>query len=883
MRGKLLLYLVISFSASIFGQKEIVITGTVKDIQSNPLSYIDIIIKQNDSLQSVVAYAITDEFGRYRIIYQTKFNNLLLETSSLVHRSYTKTFALSKKSNRFVEDIILTPRVEELEEVEVRATPRVQIKNDTTNFNLNKLLDGSERIVEEILTKLPGITIKENGRLKFKGKDVKNILLDGDNLFNGNYTIGTKNINAEHIIGVQAIENFEDNPLLQGLSENDEVALNLKFNKGVLLSGDLEASLTTQNRYALNAKNIGISKQIKGFSILSYNNIGNQLNDVQFNAEDFIQTLRKQTNENLLTPSYVGSSSLFSQMNNVSNNQFFGSLNILPKISETETLRINIDAFSDKKLELLESVTIIGGNNDSIIRIEQTNSNQSKPVYFDGRIKYQKFISSKKSWSSNFQFSKLRNDLSSIGVRNDIQQSESIQQKELFISNQTIYVYRLDERSALKFFGEFSFSEKFENLSLVPGINLDTDSIILGTTNLQNVQSSKRTFQLSGNYYKKFRKEDKFNLNLLFHQFSNNLDSDLIDIDGSSSGQNNIDYSVFLPGISMDYFFKQKKLSIRPVLKAKVYSYDYQEFNTNQSRTNSQFLYDTSVRFQYELNKRNSFSTSFGRLNEIPQEEYLYSNLILRSNRVIETNQFEFEKSTSDIININYRYYNLSKNADLNLGFSYESIRDKYLSFNNVNNDVLLLTNFFQDNTAENKIWNFSFTKYLSPLRSTIRLSAIQTNSKYFNFLNNSGLRLNRSNLTDIKLGIGTSFIGKFLFGNNLSINRNDFSTEGIQGFENTGVVNEFTISYVKSERIRISSNINYILPNIKDNSNKTIRLNGSINLVNKKKTINYSLNARNILNQSSLKRINNTDLSSSFSTESIFERLFLLTINFKY
>jgi len=878
-----LLFFCLFYYAIAIGQKEITITGIITNTKGAPLSYIDVLLKKNDSLKSLVAYAITDNLGRYKIIHQTKQNEFILETSSLIYESVTKILNVTQNTQKFNEDIILKERTVELQEIEITATPRVQIRNDTTIFNIKKLTDGTERVVEEILKKLPGITINDKGKLKFKGKDISNVLIEGDNLFNGNYTVGTQNINASHIKGIEAIENFEGNPLLQGLSQNDEVALNLKFGEGVSLSGEAEISYASKNRYAINTTAIGISKKLKGFSIISYNSIGNQ-NKEQFDAVGFIQNLKEQYTIELTAPNYIGNKSkVILNNNSILNNEFFGSINILPKLSKTETLRLNIDAFSDKSLESKESLTIVDTDTNNPIRIEQSNRNLIKPFYLNSSLMFQKYLSSKSFWKTNFIFSKLRDDKQLLGIRNNQEQEENMILKELFLSNNIIYTYRINKKSAINIEGLMSFSEKPESLVLFPGFDFNTNSIIEQTKNNQKVYSNKRTIYLLTNYYKKIRKEDKFNLKFNLNYVNNRLNSILTNFDKNIAFQNNVNYSVFLPEISSDYLFKQKRLSIRSKLNVKLYSYAYTDKIVFEKENNHEMLFDVSIRFKYEFNKKNSLLCNFDYLNSIPKEENLYTNYILRSNRLLENNVLNFNKLASNNLNIFYHYDNLSKDTDIRLGFKYKKEDNTYLSSNIINNDIYLVTNFLQNNGSENRIWNLSFTKYISPLRSTFRLTSMHNNTNYFNLVNGSELRFNKRKLTNVSLSIGTSFIGKFLFGNNLTYSQSVFFTQGALGFKNQLLVNNFNISYISNEHFRIDADANYYLPNINNQKNNTFKLNASMKLLNKKKTITYSLEGRNLLNQSSLGRVNNTDFSTTTSSESLFERILFFTVSFKY
>ncbi|MDO1513474.1 hypothetical protein Q2T41_12495 [Maribacter confluentis] len=885
---KLRNYLTITFFSLFLsialGQKEIMVSGTVTNDLNEPIPNIDVLLKTNDSLSLIVAFAITDDFGRFKIIHQTNRKSLLLVTSSLVHETLTKKIVIDKNALKIIENFKLKNRVEELEEVEIRAAPRVIVKNDTTIFNLEKLTDGTERVVEEILQKLPGVVIDSRGRLQFKGKNVSNVLLDGDNLFNGNYTVGTKRINASHIKGIEAIENFEENSLLQGLSENDIVALNLKFGKGVSLSGDAEASYANGNRFSLNTTVITVSKPLKAFGIASFNSIGNDLENSNFDATEFIDKLREQHSNGLDAPSYVGdNSNLFPENNSISNNEYFGSINLLPKISDTETLRLNIDALADRSLEQRSQLTLIGNGENDTIRIEERNSNLIKPNYFNSSIYFQKFASSSKSWTTTIKFSKLRNERQLLGIRNEQQQGENTIFNDVFVSNNSTYTLRIDDTKALKLEGLMAYSEKPEYLTLFSGIDFNTYSPILGESNNQSSFSRKQQVRLISNYYQKISENDKFNLKLKTTYFKNTLRSTLSNTEGNTAFENDIDYEVLVPEISAEYFLKLSNFSFRPSIKLKLFTYNYNDATLSRNHNNSKGLMDAYVRFNYHFDKRNSISTRLEYLNEIPNEENLYTNFILRSNRRLVTNELNFENLRSSSASIYYNYNNLIKDTNLSLGFRYNKNNNTYLITNTINSYVNVITNIGFNNSSVDRIWSFNFSKYINPLRSTIRFNSSYNNSNYVNIVNDSELRFNTMESLNTHLAIGTSFIGKFLFGNNLTYTKTDFSNFVDEGFSNQGIINKFNVTYVPKSNLRIVNNLNYTVPNLDNGSNNTLTLNSSILLENKKKTISYTLEGRNLLNQSFIGNVSNNDFSTTIIAESLFDRLILLTINFKY
>src|SRR5699024_9414522 len=133
--------------------------------------------------------------------------------------------------NRTV-DFFLHRRKTRLEEVIIHSKrEKIRVNRDTLFYDPRAFLDGSEQTVEDLLSKLPGIQVKENGRILYKGKQIKKLMLDGDDIFGADYQIGTRNINVDMIDEVQAIDHYNDNPLLKSLIDSKDVAINLKIKK----------------------------------------------------------------------------------------------------------------------------------------------------------------------------------------------------------------------------------------------------------------------------------------------------------------------------------------------------------------------------------------------------------------------------------------------------------------------------------------------------------------------------------------------------------------------------------------------------------------------------------------------------------------------------
>ena len=114
-----------------------------------------------------------------KIVLKDNAEILFLEVTNLTHEP--KTVALkdyANNNNELIIDIKLSTRVTKLKEVIVEKKIPIITKKDTLVYNPDNFKDGSERVIEDLLKKLPGIKVEDNGEIKFKGKPIKKMLLD---------------------------------------------------------------------------------------------------------------------------------------------------------------------------------------------------------------------------------------------------------------------------------------------------------------------------------------------------------------------------------------------------------------------------------------------------------------------------------------------------------------------------------------------------------------------------------------------------------------------------------------------------------------------------------------------------------------------------------
>jgi hypothetical protein len=166
-----------------------------------------------------------------------EFANFPIDTFSLIieHPEYeAKTYyIIGHKGNLEINipRIQLNAFTKDFEEVVVFANKNpVFYRGDTLVYVADSFKVGENAVVEDLLKKLPGIKVNEDGTLTSQGKDISQVLVDGDEFFGSDPTIATRNLGAKSISSVQVYEKKNENSKV-GEDEKIQV-LDLKLKDG---------------------------------------------------------------------------------------------------------------------------------------------------------------------------------------------------------------------------------------------------------------------------------------------------------------------------------------------------------------------------------------------------------------------------------------------------------------------------------------------------------------------------------------------------------------------------------------------------------------------------------------------------------------------------
>ena len=211
-----------------------VIEGTVTERASGKAASVYVLARPPGNSTMAIAYSVTDENGNYRLSFNSSLDSIDFCLNGIGFESVV--IRIPNRSNRY--DFGLKRQVFQLDEVEIRAAKIVQKGADTIVYNVAAFQDKNDFVIEDVLKKMPGIQVQDNGRILYKGRPV-NFHIEGMDLLKGRYGIATKNISPRHIATVEILENHQSIKALEGLMPSDKTTLNLRLkesSKGVFLA-----------------------------------------------------------------------------------------------------------------------------------------------------------------------------------------------------------------------------------------------------------------------------------------------------------------------------------------------------------------------------------------------------------------------------------------------------------------------------------------------------------------------------------------------------------------------------------------------------------------------------------------------------------------------
>ncbi|NJL75532.1 MAG: hypothetical protein HC892_11390 [Saprospiraceae bacterium] len=397
-------------------------------------------------------FQFCDDDGVFKLEEDDFTFPLLLKVSKLGHKTrlffYQNKEALPDKL-----EFLLVEETFEIKEVVVLGRSKIREKGDTTTFDVEQYRDSTERNLEQLLTKIPGMEVdRQNGTILFKGKMIERILIDGDDLSGNDYRIVSRTIDPALLETIQVIDKFEANNFLRQITTSDDQVLNITLKKQfkISTSGEISPGISSLKRYNHDLKILSFSPNIKLLSKSNFNTVGisKNISSSTFSSlprtpTQFVQSLNTSDEiHEFIHTIELNDLPISSQLYNF-NNMKLSDLNFAIQYSKFKAS--GYLSYFRERSETFQSTTNQYNFSDSTILIHETENSNRNDEYISTALYSEYIISPKAQLSYQGYFLKFNTSGSQDITLNSLRMNTNVPIRKTIFKSELNYIYKFEK------------------------------------------------------------------------------------------------------------------------------------------------------------------------------------------------------------------------------------------------------------------------------------------------------------------------------------------------------------------------------------------------------------------------------------------------------
>ena len=861
------------------------ISGNVLDSTQKPISRVNITYSRVNST-IISGFTQTDQNGYFNLSINSTADSILL---NLKHISYEeKLLKLKNITDNY--SFTLNRQTRLLSSVVVTSPP-IYRRNDTINYDINSFHSKEDRVIADIIKKLPGIEM-DGDKILYQGKPIQKYYINGLDLLESRYGIANNNLPVESVKRVQIIENDQPIKILDSIVFSDRASLNIQLKKltttgtGKMGTG-LEPAL-----WDVNLTPMTFSKSFQTINTFQANNIGDnvsrQLNSLT--ANNMFEVMNLSNITEMHTMSFLNiqeiSSPSFNEKKWLDNHISMFNSNILQKLKNNLELKGSVSYVNDylKKTGRMYTTLFTPDQNidfseivDNAYSVNDLKADfiilkNEKDVYLKNNLK----ISQK--WD-NDRGSLLRNNIHPINQHKGLQ--------EFSLSNRF---------TAVKFFGKrfltlnsfVNLSQTPQALSVTPGLfeNILNDSLPYEKVK-QDVQFRNFT---TDNYISFIKAVKRFTLipkiGILFqsqtlqNQFSIQSNQNIKVLGDEFT--NYLQFYTTEAYADLKTQYKNRKWRIDINIPLRLRNYLIQDKVRSINNPLTKLTFEPKGLAIYSFNEYWKIRTSVVYTKQFDGINTLYNAYLLTSYRNLQKFNAAIPQSNSWNNSLSVNYENLSKAIFANFNYSFSLQNRKYLFKNIIDPtgfNTIELVNL--DNMRNTQAIAGDVSKYWGEIKTIFKISWNVNLSKAdyllndkLNVLNTEGytgsISINNNSLTYLSLSYDTS----------IGLIRSGLSGKSLNSISYSDHILELNI-FPKENHI-LTLNSEYYKTNLKTQEGQVfIDLQYLFKIPKRKIDIEFS--CMNLLNNKTYVRLYNSEFSIIRNYFELRPRQFMLTTKFKF
>ncbi len=867
------------------------LTGSIRDEKNNPIPFVNVFIKPANS-QAIAGFCQSDEKGAYSL-KTNKTGPFHLSFSALSYRTLMVPVELKNEPNEIVTDAFLTFKPLELNEIVVSANRPITIKEDTIVFDAKSFARGNEQVVEDLLKRIPGLSITDDGAIKVGNQEVEKVMVDGDDFFAKGYRLLTKNMPASPIDKIEILQHYSNNKLLKGIENSEKIALNLTLNDEAkrMWFGNLSVGYDpiAENRYDAYSNLMNFGKKNKYYCIANLNNIGEEatgninylirpsgIGEPGHIGDD--QSANKTLDISTFSPNLKQERILFNNAKMVSLNGIFA---ISSKVKVKTLGFLNADENNYFK-NSFQSVAV---GETKFQNAEDQHLRKNNITGF-GKIDLTNEISENQSLVFTGKFNRTDETSKDYLIFNDVLNHENLNSNNTLFDEKLVYTLRLHKNRALLLSGRYINEKTPQRYSLD---NYFFNNLFPEITDATAVsQSSENKMQFAG--FEAHFMDRKVTGDLLELKIGNqyrrdNLNSsfllnlDNVTIEQPNGYQNSLMYSTNDFYINSEYLIKFKHFGLIPGLN--LHQIINQLGKSGSTTSQSPFFINPKIGFDWEINNKNKVlsSYSFSKTNASVLDVY---------DQYIQTGSHAFSKGTGD--------FNQLNSESVLIAYTFGNWTDKFfantLLMFNKNHDFFSTRSIVSRNYAQSEkimlknrkyvMLSSNLDRYFRTISSNLKLNFGFLISDYGNIVNNSDLRRIKNNNFNLGFELRSSFQSFFNYHFGSKWNYNEVITTISNTYTDNLSFLDLDFRFSKKFEVDLQSE-RYFFGSLDKDNNQYYFLDLDARYTIKENKLSFSLSGQNLFNTRTFRSYSINDISVSKTEFRLLPRYVLFRVEFRF
>lgn len=718
-----------------------IITGKVSDKAQNKVLSNAIITANKLNTETTIGFGMSKPSGQFEIKANSNADSLTLIIKMLGYA----TQRLNVPNKNQTINFELEESSIELKEVKVKPDP-IKKYGDTLSYAVSAFKDKNDRVIADIIKKLPGVEVSPNGQILYQGEPINKYYIEGMDLLEGRYKLANENLNVEAVTNVEILENHQPVRMLNGVVHSEKAALNIKLKKNITTTGQVSLGAGIDPAHLLRDVNITpmlFTKNTQFLATYQTNNVGRnsasqlvRLTPGVYRGESGIENKQDWLGIQKL------SNPAFKENRWLDNNSHIGSINMLKKLKNNLEFRLIGDYTNDVQLQTgYTKTTFFSAETDSITLLE----NKRNDLYFNNlKTDFTLQKNSAGKYLKNSLQIKAYWDSQTGIVRNT--NGTIVQQANVpfyTLSNNYKDFFKVG-KSLLTLNSSISLERKPQQLSVSPvpfATLLKADKFIQDIQ--QNVLQTSFFTENSVQYLKSL-KGFSFDTQLGFLVEKQALESDIllqnsIETRSVASGEfrNNLNWLNQKYYVHLQSRYRKQKLNINLSTPLNFRRFAIEDAALSKSENLNRLTFEPRLGLNYDLNNYLTINTAASKSNSFGDINQMYYGYLLTTYRDIKRMNVPLLQTSSYSTSAGINYRNPVNSTFASFTYSY-SFRENNLLFTNIinPNGSIERNAIEQANNAYNQSLNGSVSKYFSKVKTTLSVGTNvfkQQNQQFIN------------------------------------------------------------------------------------------------------------------------------------------------------